>query len=70
MAISDKPQKLTFPDMLKKLDELYDKKDAIENSVKNIYNSYEQTMEDIEFLELMIMYMMNTKDRKKNGNDI
>jgi hypothetical protein len=51
-------QKLTYNEMLQKLDELYEKKEKIELALSHI--KY-----DIEFLETMIMYRYNKSEVKK-----
>lgn len=49
---------LTYEAMLKKLDELYDKKEIIQKEL-------EELQYDIEFLENMIMYRFNKEGLKK-----
>lgn len=51
--------KLTYTEMMLKLDELYQKKDELESK-------YQDILYDIELLETLIMYKFNKDyDRKK-----
>ena len=56
---------LTVPQMLQKLDELYGKKEQIENQVKVLYKQYAQLTEDIDMAQTIIMYQSNKLARSR-----
>jgi hypothetical protein len=55
--------KLTIPEMLSKLDNLYNEKEKLESLIKVYVKKLEQLEEDIELAEQMIMYSSNKKSR-------
>jgi len=50
-------------EMLKKLDEMYDKEEAIEKQVKILLLQLKQLQEDKDLLQTIIMHQSNLKDR-------
>lgn len=58
---------ITIPDMLKKLDVMYDKKEQIEFAVERLYKEYEQITEDIDLAETIIMHQSNKINRQKES---
>ena len=61
--------KLTFEDMKKKLQALYDKQKSLEDEIERLILLREQTIDDIELAETMCMYRANREDRiKEYGN--
>ena len=63
---NDKFNNLTIPQMLAKLDELYDKQEQIQNQVKLLYQQYAQISEDIDLAQTIIMYQSNKLKRKRD----
>jgi len=61
----DRKQKLTIPEMLNKLDELYAKEEEIIKQMNNLKIHYLQLQDDKEFLQNMIMYRSNQINRQK-----
>jgi len=59
-------KQVAVPDMLKKLDEMYQEQENIVKQVKGLKLKYLQLTEDIELLQNMIMYQSN-KLRRQNG---
>lgn len=55
--------KLTIPQMIEKLDGMYEKERLMQNQVKILLVALEQIKEDIELAEQMIMYSSNKKYR-------
>ena len=54
---------MSIPDMLKKLDEMYNKEEHLKNIITNALREYKQLQEDKELLQQMIMYQSNKKHR-------
>ena len=57
--------KLTIPEMLQKLDELYDKEDKLIKEINKLGILYQQMQDDKEFLQTMIMYQSNRLKRER-----
>jgi hypothetical protein len=51
-------------DILKKLDDLYEKEEKLKEVLARAYKELEQVQEDIEMCELSYMYAKNREDRK------
>lgn len=59
---------LTIPEMLAKLDKLYERKEVIEKEVALLYKEYAQLSDDIDLAQNIIMHQSNKKARKsENG---
>jgi predicted nuclease with TOPRIM domain len=54
----------TLPQMMKKLEEMQDEQAYIITATKELQSRYEQLNDDIEMLEVMIMYKSNQEARK------
>jgi len=53
----------TVPELLKRLDELYDKEDNIKKVLALAQMEFEQIQEDKELLQSMIMHQSNKRHR-------
>lgn len=59
-----KPQ-ITAKQMLAKLDEMYDKEEALLNQIKNLELELQQIKQDKEMIQTMYMYQSNKEALKK-----
>lgn len=57
-------QKITIPEMLKKLDSLYDEEEKLKQQMYMLQQKYQQLKEDKIMLQNMIMYSSNKRSRK------
>ena len=57
--------KLSIPEMLIKLNELFDKEEKLIVEVRKLYIQYEQLQEDKEMLQNFIMHQSNRNSRIK-----
>lgn len=57
--------KLTIPQMLQKLDEMYSREVKLRIMMRKCKLEYEQLQDDKELLQNMIMYQSNKKYRQK-----
>lgn len=55
---------ITTEDMIKKLNEFYDREEAILKEIDRLHDEYEQLQEDKELLQIMIMHQSNKISRK------
>jgi hypothetical protein len=55
--------KLTVPELLCKLNEIYDKEEKIQLAVEQLHKQWQQLQEDKELLQLMIMHQSNKEKR-------
>ena len=55
---------LTIPEMLAKLNLMFDRQESIQKQVALLYKEYEQLSEDIEMAENIIMHQSNKEVRK------
>ena len=60
-----KYKKLSIPEMLTKLNELYDKEEKLVTEVKKLYVQYQQLQEDKEIMQNIIMHQSNKESRIK-----
>ena len=68
MASNDTgPSRMTIPTMLEKLDEMYEKEDALIKQMKVLRIQYQQLQDDKELLQNMIMHQSNKKQRFNNS---
>jgi len=58
--------RLTIPDMLHKLDELYDKEEKLNKEIKRLLILKQQLEEDIQMMEMSIMYKSNRNRRERS----
>ena len=65
MAGTEHNRKLSIPEMLGKLDELYTREEETQQRIKALFVLLEQLREDIELAEQMIMYTSNRNERLK-----
>ncbi len=63
MAKQQSNNRLSIPEMLIKLNELYDKEEKVIAESKKLYIQYEQLQEDKEMLQNFIMHQSNKKSR-------
>jgi hypothetical protein len=63
MAGTEHNRKLSIPEMLGKLDELYKREEETQQRIKALFVLLEQLREDIELAEQMIMYTSNRNER-------
>jgi len=61
----DQLRKLSLPEMLVKLDEMYAREEVVIKTANSLRREYNQLQEDKEFLQTMIMYMSNRAYRRK-----
>ena len=59
--------KMTVPQLLSKLDELYDKEEALSKEIKRLMLLFNQLKEDKELLQNMIMYQSNKLNRMRQA---
>lgn len=57
--------KLSIPEMLKKLDEMYDKEDYLLKEMKTLRLQYDQLQDDKELLQTLIMFQSNRLARHR-----
>lgn len=63
---SDKPiNKLGVPEMLKKLDEMYEREEHILEEMKKLEYEFKQLQDDKEMLQTMIMFQSNKESRRR-----
>ena len=62
--------KLSIEQMLKKLDDMYNKEDAIKKQYVKLEMEWQQLQEDKELLQTMIMHQSNKKDLIKRYKGI
>ena len=55
----------SIPDMLKKLDELYEKEEALKLEISKLIAMYNQLQEDKELMQTIIMHQSNKHHRAK-----
>ena len=60
---------ITTDEMVKKLNELYDKEEAMKKELKKLMNAYEDCLQDIELMELMFMHQSNRVGRRGNQDE-
>ena len=60
---STKSNKITIPEMLQTLDELYVKEEALVNELERLIKLYNQLQDDKEMMQNFIMYQSNKLDR-------
>lgn len=65
IRMNEELKKLTLPQMLSKLDELYAREEEVIFEAKQLKKEYEQLQEDKEFLQTMIMYLSNKSERMR-----
>jgi len=53
------------PELLQKLDELYDKEEKLIKEIRKLSKIYEQLQEDKELLQMMIMHQSNKASRMR-----
>ena len=58
-----KYNKSSIPEMLAKLNELYDKEEKLIAEVKKLYIQYQQLQEDKEMMQNIIMHQSNKQSR-------
>jgi hypothetical protein len=63
MEQQNKQDKLDIPQMIARLDQLYERKEQTDRLIKAYIVLSEQLQEDIELAEQMIMYASNKKAR-------
>ena len=56
-------RKLTVPQLLGKLNELYDKEDKVKIVMNKMIKEYKQLQEDKELLQMFIMHKSNSNSR-------
>lgn len=56
-------KRVSIPDMLKKLDEMYQRQEDIIKEGKKLQLEYKQNQEDIDLLQTMIMHQSNKQNR-------
>ena len=61
-------EKLSIPLMLAKLDEMFIKENNLKKEIKRLCLELEQTTEDIELMEQMIMHKSNRNNRLQEAN--
>jgi len=61
----DKKQHINIPEMLVKLNEIYDKEELLKIQIEKLTKIYYQLQEDKKLLQTMIMYQSNTLQRFK-----
>jgi hypothetical protein len=54
---------MSLEDMKKKLDSLYVKCEALEEEIRRLVILREQTIDDIEMAETLLMFQLNKRDR-------
>jgi len=57
--------KLTVPQMLAKLDSMYEREEEIKREMVKLKHEYEQLQDDKEMLQTMIMFQSNRLDRMR-----
>ena len=57
--------KLTVPQLLQKLDEMYAKEDKLKRDMILLKTEYDQLQEDKELLQMMIYHQSNKKARSR-----
>ena len=57
--------KLTIPQLLQKLDDLYEKEEGLIKEMNRLKAIYEQVQEDKELLQMMIMHQSNKAHRTR-----
>jgi len=61
---SNKP-KLGVPELLKKLDEMYEKEEILLKQIKSLQFQYKQLQDDKEMIQTMIMFQSNKENRRR-----
>lgn len=56
---------LGVPEMLKKLDNMYEREEQILKQIKSLEFEYKQLQDDKEMLQTMIMFQSNKESRKR-----
>lgn len=61
----DQPKReITIPDMLAKLDNLFDREEQLKIQMTSLVNEYNQIKDDINMIQTMIMYSSNKRARR------
>jgi len=69
--MESKPESnLTIPEMLVKLNLMYDRQESIQKQVALLYKEYEQLADDIDMAETIIMHQSNKQARKNEIKSI
>ena len=61
---------LTIPEMLAKLNLLYDRLEYVENQICIFYNEHKQLKDDADMVERLIIYQSNKEARKNEVNKL
>lgn len=57
--------KLSIPQLLAKLDDMYEREEEIKKEVKKLEYEYSQLQDDKELLQTMIMFQSNKLNRRR-----
>jgi len=61
---SEHKPKLSIPQMLNKLDEMYSKEEALKKEILRLTSIFEELQEEKELLQTMIMFQSNKEARR------
>lgn len=65
MASERRNTGLTIPEMLARLNDLYDKEERLLADIRKLYIQYQQLQEDKELLQSVIMHQSNKQNRMR-----
>ena len=57
---------MSVPELMALLDKAYDKQEKIVNQLKHLYALYESSKEEIEMIQVFIMFQSNRQKRRRD----